>query len=138
VAAALDATHRAGLLHRDVKPGNIVLDPATGRVVLIDFGLARAAGGDDQITEYGERVGTPAYLPPETPCGVTTPAGDLYQLGSVLHEMLTGVPAGVARVALPVWVPSGLAGLVRRLTDPHPTARPASAAALLGELSAFE
>jgi serine/threonine protein kinase/Tfp pilus assembly protein PilF len=100
VTAALDAAHGVGVLHRDLKPGNIFLVSAEGkkssRVVVTDFGLAMALyeGGDDSLTPItqGEFLGTPAYMSPEQFHGQElTPASDIYSLGLVMYQMVTGV-----------------------------------------------
>jgi WD40 repeat protein len=92
VAEALEAVHARGLVHRDLKPGNILLDPA-GRAVLTDFGLARSELEGEQLTADGVLVGTPAYMAPEQAglAGASVgPWTDLYSLGVVLYQMLTG------------------------------------------------
>jgi serine/threonine protein kinase len=100
MTAGLEAAHRAGVIHRDFKPGNLVLVPEAGgapgdppRLVITDFGLARRPGlGDEGITNTGEALGTPLYMAPEqVMSGVEpiTPATDIYALGIVLFEMLT-------------------------------------------------
>lgn len=95
VADALGAAHASGLVHRDVKPANILLS-ADGRVLVADFGIAKAAEGAD-LTSDGSMVGTAKYLAPEqvegTPVDGRT---DLYSLGVVLYEALTGTPPFVA------------------------------------------
>src|SRR5918997_3440045 len=91
VAAALDAAHAAGLVHRDVKPANVLL--AGEHAYLSDFGLTRLAGSDTQITESGQWIGTVEYCSPEQLRGERTDArADVYSLGCVLFAALTGGP----------------------------------------------
>jgi WD40 repeat protein len=96
VALGLAAAHKQGLIHRDVKPANIWLEEETGRVKIVDFGLARAASGDVQLTQEGAVVGTPAYMAPEQATGQPLDARcDLFSLGCVLYRAATGqVPFG--------------------------------------------
>ncbi|WAE75492.1 serine/threonine-protein kinase [Streptomonospora nanhaiensis] len=92
VCSVLGSAHRASLVHRDLKPGNLILEPE-GSVKVLDFGLAVALGRTDmsQITRSGDIPGTPAYMAPEQLLnGESTAHSDLYSLGCVLHEMLTG------------------------------------------------
>lgn len=140
-AAALSAAHDAGLVHRDVKPGNLLLSPG-GQVKITDFGIASAAGSAP-LTRTGTVIGTPAYLAPERVSGqAATPASDLYSLGIVCYECLAGAPpfSGTAMeiaVAhsqgqippLPPHVPADVAALVASLTARDPRDRPATAAA---------
>jgi eukaryotic-like serine/threonine-protein kinase len=88
VADALEAAHQAGVVHRDVKPGNVFLT-STGAVKVLDFGIASAAG--DAAITTGDLLGTAAYLAPERVLGQrATPAADIYALGVVLYELLAG------------------------------------------------
>ena len=88
-AIALDAAHRHGVVHRDVKPANLLLD-RQGRIHVADFGIASAAGLDS-VTQTGTVLGTAAYLAPEQAQGQrATPASDIYSLGIVAFELITG------------------------------------------------
>ena len=95
MAAALDAAGRAGVVHRDVKPENVLLDQATGRAMLADFGIARAMAAEsgNSSTGQGVAVGTPAYMSPEQAAGEEIDGrSDVYALGVVAYEMLAGAP----------------------------------------------
>ncbi|MEV0215344.1 protein kinase [Micromonospora sp. NPDC050695] len=88
VASALEAAHAQGLVHRDIKPGNVMLTPTGAKV--LDFGIA-AAVGDPEVDFEGRLLGTPAYLAPERlAAGEVLPACDVYALGLLLHRTLTG------------------------------------------------
>lgn len=91
-AMALQAAHDAGIVHRDVKPSNLLIDAATDRLRVADFGLARLVESEESLTAEGMIAGTPAYMSPEqivNPTGVTG-LTDIYSLGVVLYEALTG------------------------------------------------
>ncbi len=101
VAHAVHHAHQRGVLHRDLKPGNILLD-ARGQPHVTDFGLARRVDGDAQHTRTGAIVGTPAYMPPEQARSekVLTTGVDVYSLGAVLYKLLTGRPPFKAATSL--------------------------------------
>jgi serine/threonine protein kinase/alpha-tubulin suppressor-like RCC1 family protein len=91
VARALAYAHRAGVVHRDVKPENIFLDATSGRAMLSDFGVARVMDAPTELTATGTTIGTPTYMAPEQIDGVNLDGrSDLYSLGMVGWEMLTG------------------------------------------------
>ncbi len=139
-AAALDAAHRAGVVHRDIKPGNLLLRN-DGILKITDFGIAHAIGSAP-VTDLGIVVGTAAYLAPERAAGASgSPSSDLYSLGIVGYECLTGHPPYDGTQAdvmaahlhqplppLPGYVPTGLADLIVLLTTKNPQSRPDDAA----------
>ena len=153
VASALDAAHHAGMVHRDVKPGNILITP-DGRVLLTDFGIAKGleSVGDD-LTNDNIMMGTAKYLSPEQVRGKRLDGrADLYSLGLVLYECLAGrVPflgqndadTALARLQrdptditrLRPTLPPGLADLIHRLLARRPDQRYASGAALRAALT---
>ncbi len=90
IAGALVSVHGAGLCHRDLKPANVMMRP-DGRIVLIDFGLARGVEADSEVTLAGEVRGSPYYISPEqAEGGPVDQRADLYSLGVIFYEMLTG------------------------------------------------
>lgn len=143
VASALAAAHAAGVVHRDIKPGNLLLG-RDGSIKITDFGIARAMDASP-LTRTGTLMGTPLYLAPEQASGrPATAASDLYALGVIAYELLTGrppyegPPAAVVLAhrdtplpPLPPSVPSRLGDLVRTLTAKDPATRPHSATAVV-------
>ncbi|HEV7494864.1 protein kinase domain-containing protein [Baekduia sp.] len=87
----LEYAHRHGLVHRDVKPGNLLLSEADGTIKLADFGIAKTSSDESSITQVGSVLGTAAYLAPEQAAGEEAgPAADLYGLGVVAYQLLSG------------------------------------------------
>ena len=113
VASALDYAHKRGVIHRDIKPHNVLLQAESGRSLLTDFGIARTAEGSS-LTATGMVVGTPAYLSPEQVTGEPSDhRADIYALGVVAYEMLAGKP--------PFTGPTSTAVLMKRLAGPPPS-----------------
>lgn len=117
VAAALDYAHRQQVVHRDIKPENVMMHE--GEAMVTDFGIAKAvrAAGAENITQTGVAIGTPAYMSPEQASGEREPDGrsDIYSLGCMVYEMLTGQP--------PFTGPTAQAVITRRFLEPPPSAR---------------
>jgi serine/threonine protein kinase/beta-lactam-binding protein with PASTA domain len=146
VLSALGAAHRAGLVHRDVKPENVLIGPG-GQVKVADFGLARAIG-ENGVTSDSEILGTVAYLSPEqVETGAADARSDVYSAGIVLYEMLAGQAPYRGETAISVAyqhvnsdvpsvpeIPLALDTLVRKATRRDPSLRPPNADAFLGEL----
>ena len=108
IAQGLAAAHAQGVVHRDIKPGNILLENGVGRVRITDFGLARAID-DASMTQSGVVAGTPQYMAPEQACGdAIDERADLFSLGSVLYTMLAGHAPFRATTAM---------GVLKRLCD---------------------
>ncbi|WP_257980901.1 serine/threonine-protein kinase [Streptomyces sp. CB02959] len=115
VADALAVAHAAGIMHRDIKPSNILITPS-GTVKVLDFGIARAAdpyATADRLTQTGFIVGTPPYMAPEQARGFPEPRSDLYALGCLLFELITG--------QLPFQAPDTVGYLTAHLTQEPPT-----------------
>jgi beta-lactam-binding protein with PASTA domain/predicted Ser/Thr protein kinase len=155
VAAALGFAHRNGVIHRDVKPGNVMVE-TTGMVKVADFGIAQAFGGPEQtqLTRAGSVMGTATYFSPEQAQGrQVDPRSDLYSLGCVLFEVLTGRPpfTGDSPVAIAykhvqeapprpssvAQVPAPLDAIVMKCLGKNPDERYATADDLRGDLRRY-
>ncbi|GIW97288.1 MAG: hypothetical protein KatS3mg111_0621 [Pirellulaceae bacterium] len=152
IAAGLSVAHRHGLVHRDVKPANIWIEESTGRVRLLDFGLARIADDDQHFTQTGMVAGTPGYMSPQQAAGESIDQrSDLFSLGCVMYRMATGRMAFVAPNVLATLqlvrthhpipadevnpeVPAGLSLLIQCLLAKDPNQRPQSAEQVIAAL----
>lgn len=137
---ALEFVHNQGIVHRDISPGNVLVDPF-GRVTLLDFGLAHIAVKEQPgLTDEGMTVGTPAYMAPEQLLGHFSISSDVYAVGAILHEALAGarsfaaendeVEARLHRDAPRLHVPGApesLTRLIARSLRRDPSRRPATA-----------
>jgi serine/threonine protein kinase len=156
IAAGLAAAHQRGLIHRDIKPANIWLEAPSGRVKILDFGMARSERDDMHISQSGTVMGTPTYMAPEQARGATVGAGaDLFSLGCVLYRLCAGrLPFQGASIMavltalssetprppreLNTEVPPALDTLVMRLLAKRPEERPASAQAVVEDIKTIE
>jgi serine/threonine protein kinase len=147
-AAVLTEAHEHGICHRDLKPTNLMLCP-DGAVKVLDFGLALLRESDvAPFSRAGQILGTPSYMAPEQiQRGTAEPRSDLYALGCVLHEMLTGEQLFTGPTAYAVFdkhvkespkrLPGALNAVVQRLLAKAPGARPATALEVFGALQGF-
>lgn len=144
-AQGLAAAHEAGLIHRDIKPGNLWVEEGTGRIKILDFGLVRRQTDAVDLTECGAVVGTPAYLAPEQAAGgAVDPRADLFSLGCVLYRLCTGrqpfarttvfdllraiaTETPTAPHLIRPEVPRALSDLIVQMLEKDPQRRPASA-----------
>ena len=156
IAEGLRAAHEHGVIHRDIKPGNVWLEGGRARVKILDFGLARAGADSAQLTQLGVVLGTPAFMPPEQINGQAVDArADLFSLGCILYRLTTGQLPFTGRDTLATLVavgtekplpprslcpdvPAALDELIMRLLAKTPEERPPSAAAVVEALSAIE
>lgn len=135
---AVAAAHDEGLVHRDLKPGNILLEPRDGTLhpKVTDFGLAKGLGSDEALTSMGATFGTPAYMAPEQFVDATAvdARADVFALGAVLHELVSGRPlrgrAPVPQTLVPD-VPERWRRAIDAALSPDPNDRPTDARALL-------
>lgn len=152
IASGLAAAHSRGVIHRDIKPANIMLEDGIERVKITDFGLARIAQENSDLTSLGEAIGTPLYMSPEQVEGVElTTATDVFSLGCVMHAMLTGRSPFVGGHQLKVVqrivneqptpldkidpaIPQSLASMVTRMLEKDPRARTISASDIAARL----
>jgi len=154
VADALAYAHERGVIHRDIKPDNILIDAQSGRPMVTDFGIARAiTEGDSRLTATGIAIGTPTYMSPEQAAGERTIDGrsDLYSLGILGYQMLTGEPPFIANSTpailvkhiserpIPIEqrrvdVPEDLANVIMMLLEKEPANRFPSAGAVVTAL----
>jgi ABC-type branched-subunit amino acid transport system substrate-binding protein/tRNA A-37 threonylcarbamoyl transferase component Bud32 len=155
IAHGVAAAHQSGLIHRDIKPANIWVEESTGRIKVLDFGLARQVRDSGVLTQTGAVVGTPAYMAPEQAEGENVDErSDLFSLGCVLYEMASGRQAFVGTSAVGVLkavalsepaplrslsqdIPPAFSDLVQQLMSKDPAARPASATAVVEALEAI-
>ena len=131
VADALEYAHNHGVIHRDIKPDNIIIDRATGRPMVTDFGIARAAASESRLTVTGVAVGTPAYMSPEQALGERDLDGrsDIYSLGVVGYQMLVGEPPFKA-TNTPAMLVKHVSEMPRPVRERRPDVPPLLAAAV--------
>jgi serine/threonine-protein kinase len=155
ICRGLQAAHEQGIIHRDIKPQNVLID-AKGEVKLMDFGIARMTEASEAMTQAGLIVGTPHYMSPEQVQGKTLdPRSDVYSLGVLIYEMLAGrrpfeapsltgvLTAHITEAPKPLIelrpeVGEGVNAIVMRSLAKDPKARYADAGALLADLDGVQ
>jgi ABC-type branched-subunit amino acid transport system substrate-binding protein len=155
IARGLEACHRAGVIHRDIKPSNLWVEDGSGRIKILDFGLARSAHGNIELTKSGEILGTPAYMAPEQADGSPVDERcDFFSLGCVLYQLAAGVRPFDGSSAVAVLrsvaldqpaplasrrpdLPPSFCDLVMQLLAKAAKDRPASASAIVESLQAI-
>jgi tetratricopeptide (TPR) repeat protein/predicted Ser/Thr protein kinase len=156
LAEAMHAVHETGILHRDLKPSNVLMT-SNGEPKITDFGLAKLLAADNRLTTHNCLLGTPSYMPPETAAGnggAADRAGDVYSLGAILYELLTGRPPFLGatvldtlslirerdpvppRTSLP-FTPRDLETICLKCLEKSPQQRYPTAAALADDLGSF-
>ncbi len=156
IAAGLFAAHRQSLIHRDIKPANIWLEAPSGRVKILDFGLARHEVEDTQLTRTGEVVGTPAYMSPEQARDqAIDQRSDLFSLGVILYRLCTGRPPFTGSTTMAILtslavddptlpcdinpaIPAGLQQVIMRLLEKRVERRYQTAQEVVDALNALE
>ena len=157
IASAVQYAHEHGVIHRDLKPANILIDH-TGQPLITDFGLAKQVEGDSELTQTGQVLGTPSYMPPEQATGrleLIGPPADVYALGAIMYALLTGRPPFLASTTIQILqqvlsnepvpphritpnVSRDLETLCLKCLDKDMTGRFASAEELVEELQRFQ
>jgi serine/threonine protein kinase/tetratricopeptide (TPR) repeat protein len=156
VAIALTAAHARGLVHRDIKPENVWLEAPTGRVKILDFGLARAQKTDVKLTSSGVIIGTPAYMSPEQARAETVDErSDLFSLGCLIYELICDRPPFFGETITAILLalagetpdppshynsacPPELDDLILRMLAKQPAERPQTAQLVIAQLEAIE
>ncbi|MFK7821346.1 MAG: protein kinase [Planctomycetaceae bacterium] len=155
VATAVHHAHQRGVLHRDLKPANILID-SDGEALITDLGLAKNEQSNSNLTNTGAVLGTPSYMPPEQASGnaIITTAVDVYSLGAIMYELLTGVPPYQGKTAietvmqvlegppeaphrLQADIDRDLSMICMKCLEPNPDARYASAAQLADDMNSW-
>jgi serine/threonine protein kinase len=140
VLSALQTIHQEGFIHRDIKPGNIMIDSETGEAILIDFGLAKDILSETTLTVSSDIIGTPAYMSPEQFRGLKglDYKTDIYSFGVVLYEMLTGKRPSMEGAGLNPNLPPGIENILAKAMETDPRNRYKDAEEFLNSLKELE